>query len=214
MNRAKDLDLAVGLIGIVQKILTLEQAARTTDFIIENRNSFVGVDMADMDIGYEIRKFAPLILNAKSNGLHVTLHSGEEDVLDAAQHVRVAIEELGAERIGHGIHTIKDPAVLEFIRQQNVLLEICPTSNWLTNSVPSTAAHPIRKLMESGVAVSINSDDPGIFDIDLCHEYNILFQEHGFTRAEFDNCNDTAALHSFIDHDQKQKVWPKALICD
>ena len=64
-------------------------------------------------------------------------------------------EELGAERIGHGIHIIHDPAVMEFVKRNRVLLELCPTSNRLTNSVPSIRAHPLRKLMEAGVMVSI-----------------------------------------------------------
>ena len=112
--RAKRPDFAVGLIGIVQKTLSLEDAAYTTDFIAEYIESFVGIDMADMDIGLGIRRFAPLMLKAKQAGLHVTLHSGEENVPEAPQHVRIAVEELGAERIGHGIYIIRDPGVMDF----------------------------------------------------------------------------------------------------
>ena len=209
--RAKRPDFAVGLIGIVQKTLSLEDAAYTTDFIAEYIESFVGIDMADMDIGLGIRRFAPLMLKAKQAGLHVTLHSGEENVPEAPQHVRIAVEELGAERIGHGIYIIRDPGVMDFIKQNNVLLELCPTSNLLTNSVPSIRAHPLRKLMEAGVMVSINSDDPHLFGIDLCHEYDVVHNELGLTLEDFNHINDHAAACSFLPPEEKQRVWPREI---
>ena len=211
VTRAKDLDIAVGLIGIVQKILSPRDAARTTDFIIANRESFAGIDMADMDIGFGIRRFAPLMLKAKNAGLHVTLHAGEENVPEAPQHVRVAVEELGAERIGHGIYIYRDPEVMDAVKRNNVMLELCPTSNLLTNSVPSISEHPLRRLMEAGVMVSVNSDDPHLFGIDLCHEYDILHHEQGFTEAEFNRINDDAAACSFLPPAEKQKVWPREI---
>ena len=209
--RAGRLDIAVGLIGIVQKILSLEEAACTTDFIIAHKEAFVGIDMADMDIGFGIRRFAPLMLKAKQAGLHVTLHSGEENVPDAPQHVRVAVEELGAERIGHGIYIINDPGVMEIVKREQVMLELCPTSNLLTNSVPSIGAHPLRRLMEAGVMVSINSDDPHLFGIDLCHEYEILHSELDLTVEDFDRINDDAAACSFLPFEEKQRVWPRKI---
>ncbi len=209
--RAKRPDFAVGLIGIVQKTLSLEDASYTTDFIIAHKASFAGIDMADMDIGFGIRRFAPLMLKAKQAGLHVTLHSGEENVPEAPQHVRVAIEELGAERIGHGIYVIRDPDVMDLVKRENVLLELCPTSNRLTNSVPSIREHPLRKLMEAGVMVSINSDDPHLFGIDLCHEYEVVHNDLGLTLEDFNRINDHAAACSFLPPEEKQKVWPREI---
>ena len=211
VTRAKGLDIAVGLIGIVQKILSPGDAARTTDFIIANREAFVGIDLADMDIGFGIRRFAPLMEKAKNAGLHVTLHSGEENVPEAPQHVQVAVEELGAERIGHGIYIYRDPGVMDVVKRNHVMLELCPTSNLLTNSVPSIGAHPLRRLMEAGVMVSVNSDDPHLFGIDLCHEYDVVHEELGLTPEDFDRINDDAAACSFLPLAEKQKVWPREI---
>jgi adenosine deaminase len=66
--------------------------------------------------------------------------------------------------------------------------------------------------MEAGVPISINSDDPGLFGIDLCHEYAILVAEHGYTREEFERLNDLAAAHSFIPEEEKARVWPRPII--
>ncbi len=211
LSRAKSLDVAVGLIGIVQKTLSQGAAEYITDFIIDHRDSFVGIDLADQDIGFEIRRFAPLLDKARQAGLRVTSHSGEGDAAEAPQHIRVAIEELGVERIGHGTHVIDDPDVLALAIEKSVLFEICPFSNWLTSTVQSTRDHPIRRIMEAGVAISINSDDPGIFGIELCDEYEMLRREHGFDEDDFNRVNDLAAAHSFVPHDEKQKVWPRPI---
>ena len=198
VRRSAELDLAVGLIGIVQKTLPVADAAKTVDFIVDCAETFVALDFADRDT-HELKVYAPMVDKARKAGLHLTVHAGEEPGPGAPSQVRDAIEILGAERIGHGIHILGDPGVLDLVRERNVALEVCPTSNWLCNSVPSTREHPIRRLMDAGVPVTINSDDPSLFGIDLCHEYELLQREHGFTREEFDRCNEIAAAHSFLD---------------
>lgn len=208
LERARDLPVATGLIGIIQKTLSPERAAYTTDFLVANRDTFVGLDLADHDDGDQLR-FRPLVEKARAAGLRFTTHAGEERTPDAPQQVRDAVAILGAERIGHGIHIVRDPAVMECVIERDVLLEICPTSNWLTSAVPSVAGHPVRRLMEAGVPVSINSDDPGLFGIDLCHEYAVLAAEQGFTREEFERLNDLAAAKSFIPQEVKARVWPQ-----
>lgn len=207
----KELPIAVGLIAIIQRIRPVETGALVTDFVIDHKDSFVGLDLADNEVGFDAAQFAPLFLRAKKAGLHITVHSGEADVPGAAGFVRESIERLGAERIGHGVQIHKSPEAMEFVRSRGVPLELCPTSNWLTNAVPSTRAHPFRSLMEAGVPVTINSDDPGVFDIDLTHEYQVLADQHGFTREEFDRCNDTAARASFLPLEEKQKHWPRPI---
>jgi adenosine deaminase len=211
LDRARELPISVGLIGIIQKTLSDEDAASVADFIIANRDTFIAMDLADQEIGFEIRRFKPLLDLATAAGLHVTIHAGEDDVPEAAAHVRVAIEELGAERIGHGIHIVRDPAVLELAASSGVCFEVCPTSNWLTSAAPSLAEHPIRRMIDAGVAVCVNTDDPGIFDVELCEEYQRLAKHQGFDQALLERCNDVAAAHSFIPIEARQRHWPRPL---
>lgn len=212
VRMAKHLPIAVGLIAIIQRILPAESGREIVDFAIDNKDTFIALDLADNEVGFEPLPFAPHFEKARKAGLHVTVHSGEADVPGAAEYVRAAIEHLGAERIGHGLQIHKSPEVMAFVKARGIPLELCPTSNWLTNAVPSTKAHPFRKLMEYGVPVTINSDDPGVFDIDLTHEYEVLQREHALTLEEFDRCNDTAAKASFIPLDEKQKHWPRKIV--
>jgi len=207
IERARHPDLAVGLIGIVQKTLPLASAARTIDFVIENAESFIALDFADQDT-HPLEAYGPMVDKARKADLNVTVHAGEEPGIGAAGQVRLAIEALGAERIGHGIHIIDDEDTMQLLRDRDVALEVCPTSNWLTNSVASTAAHPVRRLLESGVPTTISSDDPALFGIDLCHEYELLHAEHGFEAQHFNHCNEIAAAQSFVPEHEKQRVWP------
>jgi len=203
-------DIAIGLIGIVQKTLSLADAERTMNFIIENADTFVALDFADQQT-HDFASYKSMVEKARKAGLFVTIHAGEEPVPSAPAEVRAAIETLGATRIGHGIHIIDDESVMSLMRQQNIVLEVCPTSNWLTSSVPSIREHPIKRLINAGIAVTINSDDPGLFGIDLCHEYEILHTEHGFTMDDFERCNDIAAAHSFLPERVRQNAWPREI---
>lgn len=204
IERAWHPDFAVGLIGIVQKTLPLPDAARTVDFMIDHADSFVGLDFADRDT-HELAAYRPLVERARRAGLSLTVHAGEEP--GSAGQVRDAIEQLDAGRIGHGLHIIHDDSVVSLVRERGVVLEICPTSNWLTSSVPSTKAHPVRALKDAGINITINSDDPSLFGIDLDHEYELLRREHGFTDDEFAEANDLAARHSFVSEADKARAW-------
>jgi adenosine deaminase len=208
LSRAPENEIAIGLIGIVQKTLPLKEAEKTVDFIAENALTFVAIDLADQDTR-PLTAYARLLDKARKANLQLTVHAGEVPGPDAPGHVISAIEDLGAQRIGHGIHIVNDSAAMDVVRQRNVALEVCVTSNYLTSSVSSTAEHPIRRLMESGIPLTINSDDPGLFGIDLCHEYEILHREHGFSIDDFDRCNDIAAAQSFLPLEQKRRVWPR-----
>lgn len=211
IHRAANVPVAVGLVAIIQRNQSLKDAARVTDFAIGNRDTFVALDLADNEVGFDSRPFAPLFAKARKAGLGITVHSGEAIFAGSSRSVIDAVEFLGAQRIGHGVQIHTDPQAIDFVVKNRVPLELCPTSNWLTNAVPSLKAHPFRKLMEKGVAVTINSDDPGMFGIDLVNEYELLSRDHGLSRSEFDRCNDTAAAASFIPFAAKQKHWPRPI---
>ena len=205
------LPIAVGLLLIIQRIRSQEDAKRVTDFAIANKDSIVGLDLADNEVGFDCKLFAPYFQEAKAAGLKITVHAGEAPVPTASQSVYDAVEKLGADRIGHGVQIAKDEKAMAYIRERKIPLELCPISNWLTNAVESVAKHPFRKLMEAGVPVTLNTDDPGVFNTTLLDEYSNLEKLHGFTEAEFNHINDIAAAASFIPLEKKQAVWPRKI---
>lgn len=211
VERAQHMPIAVGLLCIFQRTQPLKDLERVLDFVIDTRDTWIGVDLADDEAGFPASMFSPLFARAAKAGLPITIHAGEVPLPVSPQNVWDAIHTLGARRIGHGLQIINDEKTLQEVVKTETVLELCPTSNWLTQGVKSLDAHPFRKLMEAGVLTTINSDDPGVFGIDLTNEYQLLAKSYSLTHAEFDRCNDIAAAASFIPLVQKQKCWPRKI---
>jgi adenosine deaminase len=112
----------------------------------------------------------------------------------------------GPSRIGHGIRAWGDEEAIRLLREGEVTLEVCPTSNWLTHSVPSLEAHPLPLLRQAGVRVTLNSDDPQLMGIDLTHEYALAARLYGFGIADFLECNRIAVQASFLPEALRRRV--------
>ncbi|MGZ3768171.1 MAG: adenosine deaminase [Bdellovibrio sp.] len=201
----KKFPMAVGLICIVQRVKSFSTASTVVDFAIDHKDSFVALDLADNEEGFDPKTFAPLFQKAKKAGLHITVHSGEIPQPHSAIWVQDSVEVLGAERIGHGVQIINSDAVLNFIKSKQITLEVCPISNYLTQSFESYEKHPIKKLINAGVRVTINSDDPGVFGTTLSDDYEVLHRVHNFTMEEFRQCNQIAFDTSFLPEKEKNR---------
>ncbi|MFL5784878.1 MAG: adenosine deaminase [Bacteriovoracaceae bacterium] len=202
-------DIQVGLIHIMPRSLDLKQNIQSTDDILRYRKSshknadrLFGIDLADLETPESFTDYAPSIAKARKEGMGITIHSGEDS---SADHVRKSIEIFHAERIGHGIQIAKDPEVMKLVKEKNVVLEVCPTSNWLTQCVKTIEEHPLKFLYDQGVKVTLNSDDPHIMGIDLVHEYGVA-EKLGMTAENFRKMNQWALEKSFVAPDIKKKV--------
>lgn len=201
----KSCPMAVGLIGILGREWDIHTATAVTDFFIENKDTVIGMDLANDEANFDGKPFAGLFRKARSAGLHLTVHAGESLIPTSSQSILSALDDLGAERIGHGVQIHKDPALMEEVARRGVLLELCPTSNILTKSISAPAAYPINRIRAAGVKVCINADDPGVFDYDLNHEYRMLAQLHGLAAADFAAMNRAAFESSFIPVELRKK---------
>lgn len=201
-----EFDMAIGLIAITSRGMGAESCVKTVDWAIHNRQYIQAVDLADGELLYPMSDFVKPILKAKNSGLKVTIHSGEDTPASA---VWDTIHAFQPDRIGHGIHSIEDMKVVELIKERNITLEVNPWSNYLTNSVPTIEAHPLKKLFDLGVRVTINSDDPEVLETNVNNEYRIAHEVLGMSMDAIATCNRYAFESSFIEEATKQRIWDK-----
>lgn len=145
------------------------------------------------EVGGPALPFRAAYQYAKDAGLHLTAHAGETD---GAQSVRDAIA-IGAERIGHGIRAADDPELMRLLRDRQIPLEVCITSNVKTGAVASLGEHPVRRLFEAGVPITLNTDDPGVFECSLEGEFAVARTMFGFTEEELAGIREQAQRFRF-----------------
>ena len=154
----------------------------------------VGFDLAG-DEDFPAQDHAEAFRIARAGGLGITVHAGEAG---GAENVRYAIEELGATRIGHGVHSIESPGVLQLLRERQVLLEICPTSNVHTHCIPEIQQHPIRQFYLQGIPVSVGDDDPITSRTRVSNELTLLHLQLGFSLNELKDIQTITMRSAFL----------------
>lgn len=188
-------DVRVGLIVIASRDYGISSAERTAAFALRHRERIVGFDLAGPELGFPPAMFAEALRPIRDAGIHLTTHYGESG---PPEYPRQAMEVLGAERLGHGVSVADDPAVTDLAIERGVTLEMCPTSNRLTHAVPSVEEHPALGLLRRGARVTLNTDDPGLFGIDLTHELQVAQAAIGFTDEDLGRVTRNALEATFL----------------
>jgi len=166
-------------------------------------DGLVAIGLGGYEVGFPARGFATQFARARALGLHAVPHAGETE---GAASVRSAIDDLGAERIGHGVRAIEDPELVRRIADEGIFLEVCPTSNLLLGVVDDLDAHPFTALAESGVRVNLNTDDPGWFATDLTAELAIGTDHFGLTAADHLRLQRDALDASFAPDETRRMI--------
>jgi aminodeoxyfutalosine deaminase len=185
------------IFDIPRRTVTLHPDIPLADFItsvaIDGRESgVVGLGLAGTEAGYPPEPFEPWFNRARAAGLHSAPHAGETA---GPESVWGALRALGAERIGHGVRSVEDRSLLEYLVEQRIPLEVCPTSNVQLGVYPSLGEHPLRELLAAGAVVTVNTDTPAIFGTTLTDELTLLCTE--FSQGQQTEFVDQVVLNAF-----------------
>ena len=195
--------LPVGLIGILSRTFGPEGALTELRSLLTWRDALTAIDLAGDEIHFPAGLYAEHFRLARDAGLHVTVHAGEAA---GPESIWQAIRLLGAERIGHGFAAAQDAGLVAFLAARGIGLEMSLTSNVQISAFRSYAEHPIRSLLEAGVLIALNTDDPGISAIDIRHEYDVAAPAARLTPEQIRSLQANALTMSFLTPDQKSEL--------
>lgn len=167
------------------------------------KDGIVGMDLAGNEADFPSQPFYGIFKEAKQAGLHVTIHAGE---WGPAYNVREAIEDIGAERIGHGVRVMEDESIVALARERQTAFEVCITSNYQSGVFESLETHPLTQMLDAGLNVTINTDDPSISRITLSHEYYAACEDLKMPQSVLKQRIVAAAKASFIGETEKEKL--------
>lgn len=183
-------------------------AMRNLDLAIENKTGCIigiGIGGAENLPEADARYFKRVFEKAVNNGLKVVAHAGE---VMGAEFIWETIKELNIARIGHGISAVYDEKLMNYLKETQIPLEICPTSNIFTQKfVKKLSEHPIRTFYDRGLNVTVNCDDPSIFGVELNDEYLNIYKHCGFTLQEILQLIKNNLYATFMPKEDKDKNW-------
>lgn len=180
-----------------------EEGMEIIDLIEKNPDNILAVDLGGKEDGWPPSRFTDHYKRATALGLHRVAHAGEaagpESIWDA-------IHSIDVERIGHGVTARQDPDLVEYLKREQIAIEMCPVSNLRTGVVASIKEHPIREYFDKGLLVTVNSDDPSLFHTSMNNEYLQIHEHLNFSLSELFQISMNGIQTAFIDDDMKSKL--------
>ena len=175
------------------------------DFVLsDRRDEVIGIGLDYNEVGHPPALYAEVYRRAKNAGLHLTAHAAENG---PSEHVEASLDLLACERIDHGYHVVDDPALTAACRERDVFFTVCPTTTTYTTIYRdlSSPDHAIRRMMDSGLSVVLNTDDPALFRTDLASEYGIAARQLGCTPRQLGDIALNGLRASWLDDSQKRR---------
>ena len=192
------------LIASINRHESLDLAAQVARLAAERLDSgIVGLDLAGDENGYPSAPFEPIFREAKEGRLNITVHAGE---WGSVENVAEAINLFNAERIGHGVRVMDDPAVVDLARERDTTFEVCITSNFQSGVVTSVSEHPILPMLGENLNATIHTDDPSISQITLSDEYRLVCEQLGVSLGSLREQVLAAARAAFLPEGERDSL--------
>ena len=185
----------------------VDAAQRVLDEAIRLKSdSVVGIGLGGDERRAAPELFRDVYARAASHGLRLTVHAGETA---GPESIWAALRDLKADRIGHGLRAKEDPELVKYLADQQVPVEVCISSNVLTGCCATVEEHPIRKLFDAGILVTLNTDDPDMFRTSLVREYQLAQDVFGFSAAELRQLAENSVRASFLPDDKRREFFAR-----
>lgn len=200
---SRDFGVKTNLIGILSRTFGIEKCMAELDAILAHKDKVIALDLAGDELNFPCKMFVEHFNKARDAGLQVTVHAGEaagpESIWDA-------IKLLGATRIGHCVASAKAPDLLDYLVDNEISIESCPTSNFQTAAISNIKDHPLRTFFDHGVNVCLNTDDPAVSNIDILNEYRVAQETLGFNAQELEKIQLNGVKAAFLSDKEKQAL--------
>lgn len=200
----RDFNTQVKLIGILSRTFGQQACLDEMNALVSCHQGLVAVDLAGDELGFPGELFNEHFKKARDAGLQVTVHAGEAA---GAESIWQAINELGAVRIGHGVKAVEDAKLMDYLAKQRIGIESCPTSNLHTSTVASYEVHPLKQFIDAGLLVGLNTDDPGVSNIDIAHEYRIAQQQLQLSSAQLQQLQRNGIEMAFLSDSERKALY-------
>lgn len=203
IDRAKDLNISAGLIMCFLRDRPVYEAQSILRSVASRADQLLGVGLDSAEVGYPPSLFAEVFAEARELGVHLVAHAGEEG---PAEYVVEALDLLKVERVDHGNRSLEDPDLVERLRRDRVPLTVCPFSNVRLKGVPTLEAHPLRRMLQEQLVVSINSDDPAYFGGYIDDNLEAIARVLALDEDDLDRLALNAIESSFLSNARKSEL--------
>lgn len=201
---ADENDIKVGLIASVNRHESVKVAESVAQSAVDlRRNGILGLDLAGNEYDFPADPFVSIFESSRQEGLGTTVHAGE---WRGAESVTQALDNMSAMRIGHGVRVMEDPAAIKLAREMRAGFEVCLTSNFHSGVIADMKEHPLPKMIDAGLVVTLNTDDPGISNIRLSDEYFTAVSELGLSEQTLKGMILSAAQSAFLPASEKRAL--------
>jgi adenosine deaminase len=206
----KNTGIEARLILCTLRHFSAQQSVETVQLVEQFAGTYVaGFDIAGDEAGCPVDNHIAAFTYAQEKGLHITAHAGEAK---GAESVWEVLQHFGPSRIGHGVRSIEDGKLLDYLKQHNIHLELCPNCNVSIDIYDTYQQHPIDKLYKNGVSINVNTDNRAVTPITITQEYEKLHQHFGWEIADFYQCSINAIKAAFISDALKTELIEKLTI--
>lgn len=199
----KEFDVKINLIGILSRTFGVEKCQHELNAILAHKQAITAVDLAGDEYNFPGELFVEHFKQVTKADLQVTVHAGEAA---GSESIWQAIQGLNANRIGHGVACQHDNKLMDYMRDNDIAIESCITSNYQTGTVTDIDNHPIKTFLANELLVCLNTDDPAVQNIELKHEFNLASSKLKLNDSQISQLQQNALNASFLSENEKQTL--------